>query len=111
VVDVKTDVVETLKDLRAELRGLAERISLLESEKTHKAPLPLAVQAPAAPPAPQKTPEAIPEDILLVISAAVAAFLGERVPIHQIRLISSPGWAVQGRVFIQASHYLNHSSR
>ena len=34
----------------------------------------------------------------------VAAFLGERAHIRQIRLVSSTAWAQQGRVSIQASH-------
>jgi methylmalonyl-CoA carboxyltransferase large subunit len=100
VVDVKTDVVEVLNELRAELRTLSARMALLEGER---APA-IAPIVAASPPAPVATAEPISEEILLVISAAVAAFLGERVPIRQIRLISSPGWALQGRVFIQASH-------
>ncbi len=108
VVDVNTDVIEALKELRADLRALSERIALLESEKKQSPPaaVPVNVTAPVAAPVPEKTSEAIPEDILLVITAAVAAFLGERVPLRQVRLISTPGWAHQGRVTIQASHNL-----
>jgi len=43
---------------------------------------------------------------LLAISAALAAYFGVRVHVRQIRLISSPVWAQQGRVSIQASHRL-----
>jgi methylmalonyl-CoA carboxyltransferase 12S subunit len=60
--------------------------------------------APAAEPAPH--PIEIPEETVAAIAAAVAAFLGERVRVRQIRLISSPMWAQQGRVSIQASHTL-----
>jgi methylmalonyl-CoA carboxyltransferase large subunit len=47
------------------------------------------------------------EEKLVAISAAVAAFLGERVRIRQIRLLRSNAWAQQGRVSVQASHWLH----
>ncbi len=42
----------------------------------------------------------------MVISAAVAAFLGKRPHIRQIRLLGAAAWAHQGRLTIQASHAL-----
>ena len=106
MVDVKTDVAEALNELRAELRTLSERLARLEAERVPSPPM-AAAKAPAPAVIPEiEQPEPIPEEILLVISAAVAAFLGERVPIRQVRLISSPGWALQGRVVIQGSHNL-----
>ena len=45
-------------------------------------------------------------EMVLVIGAAVAAFLGKKAPIRQIRLLGSAAWAQQGRVTIQASHNL-----
>ena len=56
--------------------------------------------------APPAEAAGVPEEIVMVISAAVAAFLGERARVRQIRLISSQAWAQQGRVSIQASHRL-----
>src|SRR4051794_25416926 len=69
----------------------------------------------AAPPVPAPI-EAIDDaevstDLLLVISAAVAAFLGNKVHIRRVRLMNaevSP-WAQQGRAFIQASHNLSRT--
>lgn len=62
--------------------------------------------APAA--APKK--EEITAEILAVISAAVAQFLGAGARIRSTRLLTQPGgispWAQQGRVIIQASHNL-----
>jgi methylmalonyl-CoA carboxyltransferase 12S subunit len=49
-------------------------------------------------------PQEIPEEILLVLSAAVAAFLGERAHVKQVRLLHSDAWAQQGRVSVMASH-------
>jgi methylmalonyl-CoA carboxyltransferase large subunit len=59
-------------------------------------------QAKAAGPA----AEGLSEEILLVISAAIAAYLGKKAPIRQIRLLRSDAWAQQGRATIQASHAL-----
>jgi methylmalonyl-CoA carboxyltransferase 12S subunit len=39
-----------------------------------------------------------------VIAAAIAAFLGKKAHIRQIRLLGSAAWAQEGRVTIQASH-------
>jgi methylmalonyl-CoA carboxyltransferase 12S subunit len=64
-----------------------------------------AVEPQAAPPAPA-LPE-LTEEQMLAISAALAAYLGVRVRIREIRLISSSAWAKQGRVSIQASHILH----
>jgi methylmalonyl-CoA carboxyltransferase large subunit len=49
----------------------------------------------------------ISEEILLVISAAIAAFLGKKPTIRQIRLVGTAAWAQEGRVTIQASHALS----
>lgn len=56
--------------------------------------------------------EAAPEheispEILLAISAAVAAYLGERAHIRAVRLISHTRWSQEGRVSLQASHHLS----
>jgi methylmalonyl-CoA carboxyltransferase large subunit len=40
----------------------------------------------------------------MVITAAVAAFLGERGHVRQVRLLHSDAWAQQGRVSVMASH-------
>ncbi len=50
--------------------------------------------APAPPPRRKK----ISEELLMAISAAVAAYLGKRAHIRQVRLIGSTAWAQQGRV-------------
>ena len=78
----------TVVDLQAQIIELTRRLE--------------ALQKTAAP-----TPEeGITEDEVLAISAAVAAYLGVRAHIRQIRLLSTGAWAQQGRVSIQASHRL-----
>lgn len=88
--------------LRDEVRALGARISELEA---HLATLPQA--APAVTQrgtAPAVTEGEISEEELLALSAAIAAFLGVRARIRQVRLVHSDTWAQVGRVHIQASH-------
>src|SRR4051812_14414057 len=115
-------LAEALEGLRGELSRLGERVAALEATATATAsgaatarsaataapparPRPEA-KAPAAAeaPTPARAPEAAPgldEELVLVIGAAIAAFLGKRPHIRQIRLIGSAAWAQQGRVTIQ----------
>jgi methylmalonyl-CoA carboxyltransferase 12S subunit len=109
------------------LRTLEERVARLEGENdaaiavaadfrpaATPAPPP-AVDARPAPPArageaqplaagPTVPAEEISEETLLVIAASVAAFLGERAHVRQVRLLHSDAWAQQGRVSVMASH-------
>jgi methylmalonyl-CoA carboxyltransferase large subunit len=68
-------------------------------------------QAPVQPevaPAAREAKEISPE-ILMVLTAAVAAFLGKKARIRRASAMPSMGansWAQQGRVFVQASHNL-----
>ena len=64
----------------------------------------------AAAPQPEISAEITPE-ILMVLSAAVAAFFGKKARIKRARVAAGPvahgsAWAQQGRVFVQASHNL-----
>jgi methylmalonyl-CoA carboxyltransferase large subunit len=54
--------------------------------------------------------EVTPE-VLVVIAAAVTAFLGKKVRIRSAKMLQSPyevvnPWSQQGRVYVQALHYL-----
>jgi methylmalonyl-CoA carboxyltransferase large subunit len=56
--------------------------------------------------------EEISEEVLVMIAAAVCAFLGKRARVRHTRLVHPEGaspWAQQGRVFVQASHNLGVS--
>jgi methylmalonyl-CoA carboxyltransferase large subunit len=85
-------LAEALEALRREVARLGERVAALEG---HAAPAP---PPPAA--------EELSEELLVVLGAAIAAYLGKKAPIRQIRLLGSAGWAQQGRITIQASHAL-----
>jgi methylmalonyl-CoA carboxyltransferase large subunit len=86
-----TDAVEAL---RREVSRLSDRVATLEAA------------APASAPA---AADGLSEELVLVISAAIAAYLGKKPHIRQIRLLGTAGWAQQGRLTIQASHALPHS--
>jgi len=60
-------------------------------------------------------PQEVPSDVLLVIAAAVTAFLGKKVRVRSSKMLQTPyeivnPWVQQGRVVIQASHNLGPRS-
>jgi methylmalonyl-CoA carboxyltransferase 12S subunit len=105
------DLAETLEKLQVQLAALSDRMELLEAAvlkpKEKASAMPAPKPAPRPEPAKPAKPEFTEED-LIAISAALGAYLGFRVHIKQIRLLSSPAWAQQGRVSIQASHKLHN---
>jgi methylmalonyl-CoA carboxyltransferase large subunit len=115
-VDYKA-VVEAIDELRQELSRLGKRVAALEGVSALPAATPAAAPAvgrptvtapqPASPPAKPVVGNVLNEELILTISAAIAAFLGKKPHIRQIRLIGSTAWAQQGRVMIQASHALS----
>ena len=94
------DVIESLNSLRREVASLAERTAALERSLLSKAPE-VARQ-------PESGSEAVglSEELVIVIGAAIAAFLGVKPRLRQIVLLGSHPWSQQGRVTIQASHSL-----
>lgn len=93
---VKTDKI--IESLQQQIVALEARLALLEAK---------AKPAPAPTPAPQPVvQDQVSEETMLIIAAAVAAYLGERAHIRVVRLVPTHAWAQQGRVSIQASHQL-----
>lgn len=82
-------------DLQRVVEELARRVERLEFE---------VAEARARP-----TP--LPADTVVVIAAAVAAYLGKRATIRQIHVAAGRAWAQQGRASVQASHNISHASR
>lgn len=87
---------ETLELIADRLGTLLDRLDKLDERMAR---LELEVKAAVPPPS-----DEVSEELALVIAAAVAAYLGQRPRIRQIRLLGSAAWAQQGRVSIQASH-------
>jgi methylmalonyl-CoA carboxyltransferase large subunit len=105
------DLAEALERIQTQLTALSARVERLETADSMPPAVeePLPVQAAAEPEAPPQPPKPeITEEELIAISAALAAYLGVRIRIKQVRLLSSHAWAQQGRVSIQASHYLHN---
>lgn len=96
-----------VEQLQAQVTALTDRIAKLEGASA--APAAPAAQEPAAAAAAAlpAVDEEISPEVLLAISAAVAAYLGERPHIRAIRLVSTTRWSQEGRVSIQASHRLS----
>jgi methylmalonyl-CoA carboxyltransferase large subunit len=90
-----------IEDLQKQIAALEARIEELERPLKAKAQAPVLAPAP-----PQPLQEQITKETMLLIAAAVAAYLGERAHIRVVRLVPSHAWAQQGRVSIQASHQL-----
>ena len=99
-----TTLAEAVEALRKEVARLSERVTALESAAGAVS----RVAAPAAAAAAAPTAEGLSEEIVLVIGAAIAAFLGKKAHVRQIRLLGSDAWAQQGRATIQASHAREH---
>ena len=90
------DMSAQLIALRAQIAALSEELNSLRSEV-------MALKQSAA----QCTAAAAPvsEEDVIAISAAVAAFLGVRARVRQVRLLHSNAWAQVGRIGTHASHH------
>ncbi len=112
-----TKVVDALESLRQELSSLGKRVAALEGGVAAPVASDIKIKkeaetkasglASTPPPAQPAVAEKLSDELLLIISAAIAAFVGKKAHIRQIRLIGSAAWAQQGRVTIQASHALS----
>lgn len=82
-----------LEELLATVAALAARVEALENElQSVRAEIP-------APP--------VPDEVVLAITAAVAAFLGHRAKLKQIRYSPRPEWAQQGRAAMQRRNLIH----
>ena len=97
---------EELEALRSHLAALSAKIAELDGAAAAAPSHSVEIDAEEPPPAPVE-PEEISDEIMVALSAAVAAYLGKRAHIRTVRLLGSTAWAQQGRVNIQASHRLN----
>lgn len=83
---------ENLESLQEQVKSLAETVRILTEKVEALTPKP--------------AEEAISEDVLQVIAAAVAAYLGKRATVRFVRSshVEPESWGIQGRVAIQGSH-------
>jgi len=87
--ELNNHALALIAEMRAEIASLTQRVNALE----------LGAAKLAATPAP------VSEEDMIAISAAVAAFLGVRARIRQVRLVHSSAWAQVGRMGTHASHH------
>ena len=83
------DTLALVAEMRAEIAALTQRVLALELSAAQAA----TAQVPVS------------EEDMIAISAAVAAFLGVRARIRQVRLVHSSAWAQVGRMGTHASHH------
>jgi methylmalonyl-CoA carboxyltransferase large subunit len=95
----KRSMLEGLDALRREVARLGDRVAAVEAAVDIRPTAETAVKSQSP-----SVVDSASEDIISVISAAVAAYLGVRPHIRQISLVGGTSWAQQGRVTIQASH-------
>ena len=110
----ESELAVLLQQVQAQLAEVTARLAKLEgaasapSVAAEKLATVAVAPAEAAPTASAEPVRAeITEAEVLAVAAALAAYLGVRVHIRQIRLVSSHAWAQEGRVSIQASHRLH----
>jgi methylmalonyl-CoA carboxyltransferase large subunit len=112
-LDALTQTLKAVEERVAELKRPAAvppvvaPISAPAAKGTAAAPPPIKEAAPPK----QEMPEEVTPEMLVVIAAAVTAFLGKKVRIGSAKMLQSPyeivnPWSQQGRVFVQASHNL-----
>jgi methylmalonyl-CoA carboxyltransferase large subunit len=98
--------------VESQLRALAGALKTLEARMAESnrpaaaAPVVEAVAGTAAPAQGEVTPE-----VLVMIAAAVTAYLGRKVRIRSAKLLRPPSevvnaWSQQGRVMVHSSHNL-----
>lgn len=120
-VAMRRAIRQSAEQLRREFE---ERLSVMTTKARLNEPLPLAQRTPATVAAPIPAPapvekaavvptgaaEEVTPEMLLVIAAAVTAYLGKAVRIRSARMLYSHesfnAWSQQGRAVIQASHNL-----
>lgn len=121
-IDHQTDA--ELASLRQQLSSLAESVKQMQTQLAEQSrslaeltariagvALPRQGAAATASVAAPAVEHGVNPDILVVIAAAVTAFLGKKVRIRSARMLQTPyelinPWSQQGRVSVQASHSL-----
>lgn len=79
-------------ELLAAVKALTARVESLEGE--------LAIMRANTP---------VPEDVVVAISAAVAAYLGHRAKVTRVHYRTGRAWAQQGRVAVQGTHHIQRA--
>jgi methylmalonyl-CoA carboxyltransferase 12S subunit len=97
-------IADALKALEARMAGVSQHQAAVPDVEREAAPL-------AAKQAVHRENEEISPEMLVVMAAAVTAFLGKKVRIRSAKMLQPPResanpWSQQGRMLVHASHNL-----
>ena len=115
VSERQLEMERQLSELAGAVKALQARVAeLSQSSALQPASAPtvgVKAAASAAKDAAHREAVEVTPEMLVVIAAAVTAFLGKKVRIRSAKMLQSPyevvnPWSQQGRVFVQASHLL-----
>jgi methylmalonyl-CoA carboxyltransferase large subunit len=105
-----------LNELAGAVKALQARVAeLSQPPASSTAPSSAGEVKTAVSPAKEAVHGEVTPEILVVIAAAVTAFLGKKVRIRSAKVLQSPyevvnPWTQQGRVYVQAFHHLRSRS-
>ncbi len=107
---------QELLELRQKVTNLADELARLEQQLAAQSKMLNDLVAKLGETKPAKPTqvaahESVSPDLLLIIAAAISAFLGKKIRIRSAKMLQSPyeivnPWSQQGRVSVQASHSL-----
>jgi methylmalonyl-CoA carboxyltransferase large subunit len=100
-----------LSALTGELKALEARVAELSKAPATDSVAEMKVEPVAAKPAAHRESEEITPEMLVVMAAAVTAFLGKKIRIRSAKVLQQPreaanSWSQQGRMLVHASHNL-----
>ena len=104
-------LIGTVKTLETRVAELSQSPAMRPAVQVPAAAAKLEVPSPVAQDTVPPQEEEVSPEMLVVIAAAVTAFLGKKVRIRSAKMLQSPyeivnPWSQQGRVRVQASHNL-----
>jgi len=108
--DMILDLSERQLAMERQLTELAGAVKALQARLNELLSQPAAAASAPAAGVKATAKEEITPEILVVIAAAVTAFLGKKVRIRSAKLLQTPyevvnPWSQQGRAIVQASHH------
>jgi methylmalonyl-CoA carboxyltransferase 12S subunit len=111
IAALRREMDERVNALLLSIRS-AQRSEVGKAAAAPPAAKPEAAAVSQTPSQPSEKHQGISPEVLLVIAAAVTAFLGKKVRIRSAKMLQTPyeivnPWVQQGRVVVQASHNLS----
>ena len=104
---------EELLSLKRQVASLTELVEQMRQQLARQSEMIAKVAPVKASGEPPPNEKPVSPEVLVVIAAAVSSFLGKKIRIRSARMMQTPyeivnPWSQQGRVSVQASHWLRH---